>query len=69
VLKNSYDDYHLEGAFHYQLKRTQLVGESLQQFADAIDHLAHRAHAEVPEHLITKATHSFADGIRERDIR
>jgi hypothetical protein len=27
---------------------TQLVGESLQEFTAAIDHLAHSAHVELP---------------------
>jgi hypothetical protein len=49
ALDNRYSDHHLEAAFHSQLKRrTQLVGESLQEFADAIVHLAHRAHVKPP---------------------
>jgi hypothetical protein len=44
ALENRYGDYHLEVVFHSQLKRrTQLVRESLQMLAAAIDHLAHSA--------------------------
>jgi hypothetical protein len=70
VLENSYSDYHLAGAFHFELKRIQLIREYLQQFTTTTSHLAHRAHDEVPEHLITQeAARSFADEIRERDRR
>jgi hypothetical protein len=44
--------------------------EFLQEFAAAIYYSAYRVHVEVPQHLLSKeASHSFADGIRERDIR
>jgi hypothetical protein len=70
VLKNSYGDHHLEVACRSQLKRTQLVGESLQEFVATIDQLPHRAHVELPKHLISKnVAHVFAREIRERDIR
>jgi hypothetical protein len=70
ALENRYGDHHLEAVFHLQLKRTQLVGESLQMLASSIDHLAHSAPVELPEHLICiEATHAFADAIRKRDIR
>jgi hypothetical protein len=68
VLEKSYSD-HLEAAFHSQLKRTQLVGESLHEFAADIYHLPHCAHVELPEHLTTtEAIHPFNSGIRERGI-
>lgn len=38
VLQNCYYDYHLELAFHSQLKIIQPIGESLQEFVEAIDH-------------------------------
>jgi hypothetical protein len=38
VLENCYYDYHLELAFHSQLKIIQPVGESPQEFDEAIDH-------------------------------
>lgn len=38
VLDNYYSDHHLEAVFHSQLKRrTQLIRESLQEFATTID--------------------------------
>jgi hypothetical protein len=66
ALRNRYGDHHLEAASYSQLKRRiQLVGESLQEFAAAIDHLVHRAHVQRHEHLISKqAAHAFAVGIR-----
>jgi hypothetical protein len=68
VLENRYSDHYLEAVFHSQLKRrTQLIGESLQKLAAAIDHLAHHAHVEPPKHLISKeATRAFAERIRKR---
>jgi hypothetical protein len=66
VLENRYGDHHLEEALHAQLKRrAQRVGESLQEFSAVIEHLAHHAHVELPEHCISKeATRAFADRIR-----
>jgi hypothetical protein len=44
--------------------------ESLQEFAAATDHLAHRDQTELPEHLISTAVaRAFADRITERNIR
>jgi hypothetical protein len=49
ALEKRYGDNHLEAAFLSQLKRrTHLVGESLQEFSAAIDHLAHGVHVELP---------------------
>jgi hypothetical protein len=49
MLENHYGDYHLQAAFHSELKRrTHLVKESLQEFDTDIDHLAHHAHVELP---------------------
>jgi hypothetical protein len=71
VLEDRFGDHHLHAAFHSQLKRrTQLIKKSLQEFATAIDHLAHHAHTELPKHIISKeATHMFADGLRQQDVR
>jgi hypothetical protein len=45
----------VEAASYCHLKRrTQLVCEFFQEFAAAIDHLAHRAHVDLPKHLISK---------------
>jgi hypothetical protein len=57
----------LEAAFCLQLKQwTQLDRGFLQQFSAGIDHLGHRAHVDLPEHLIS--ARAFADGIRGRDV-
>jgi hypothetical protein len=59
----------VEAAFYYHLKRrTQLIGEFLQEFAIAIDHMAHGVHVDLPKHLVSKeAARAFADRIRERE--
>jgi hypothetical protein len=50
VLEKCHGGQHLEEAFHAQLKRrTQHIGEFLQQFATVIDHLVHHAHIDLPE--------------------
>jgi hypothetical protein len=55
---------------HGSRGRTGTGVEFLQEFAAAIYHSANRVNVEVPEYLISKeASLSFADGIRERDIR
>jgi hypothetical protein len=59
-LENCYGDHHLEAAFHSQLKRkTQLIRETLQEFAIAIDYLAHHAHVKLSEHLISKESDRY----------
>jgi hypothetical protein len=55
ALENCRGDCHLAAALHLQVKRgTQLLRESLQELAAAIDHLAHCMHVELPKHLIIK---------------
>jgi hypothetical protein len=50
ALGNRCVDNHLEAVFHSQLKRrTLLIGESLQEFSTAIDHLANCARVELPD--------------------
>jgi hypothetical protein len=66
ALGNRYSDRHLKAAFHSQLRRkTHYVEEFLQEFAIAIDHLAHSNHAELPEKLISKE----ANRLKKCDIR
>jgi hypothetical protein len=48
ALEIRYGDHQLEKALPSQLKRTQFVGESLQEFVAAIDHMTHRAHVNYP---------------------
>jgi hypothetical protein len=52
ALEIRYGDHQLEKPFHSQLKRTQFIGESLQEFAAAIGHMSRRGHFELPEHLL-----------------
>jgi hypothetical protein len=71
ALVTFYRTCHLKGDIYSQLKqKEQLIGESLQEFVADTDHLAHSAHVDLPEHLISKmVTHAFAEGIREKDMR
>jgi hypothetical protein len=49
---------------------TQKAGESLQEFATAIEHLAHRAYPTLPEeHIRREAGKTFADGVQDPDIK
>jgi hypothetical protein len=62
AFEKPYGNYHLETAFHSQLKRrTQLVRESLQEFSAATDHLANRAHVGGRPCILRR--------LKERDIR
>jgi hypothetical protein len=48
----------------------QHAGESLQEFAVAIDHLVHLACVESAEHHVSRETDlAFADVVREGDLR
>jgi hypothetical protein len=50
ALEDGFGDQHLAAEYRSQLKtRTQGVGESLQEFAIAIQHLAHRVYPALPE--------------------
>jgi hypothetical protein len=71
ALENRYSDHHLEEALHTQLKRmSRRARGSLQKSAAVVDHLAHRAHINLLEQLISiERAHSFADGVRERKIK
>jgi hypothetical protein len=51
-------------AYRSQLKvRTQKAGESLQDFATAIQHPAHRTYPALPEKHIRAARKTFVDGV------
>jgi hypothetical protein len=59
ALENCCGDHRLEAVFHSQLnRRTQLVVESLQEFAATIYHLGHCTHIELPKHLKKPPMHS-----------
>jgi hypothetical protein len=45
-------------------------GETLQEFAAAVEQLAHRAFVGLPEgHIQTEAAQAFIDGIRDREVK
>jgi hypothetical protein len=45
-------------------------GETLQEFAAAVEQLAHRALVGLPVGLIqTEAAHDFINGIRDREVK
>jgi hypothetical protein len=44
---------------------TQCIKGSMQEFATAIEYLAHCAHIELPEYLI-RNTHVFTNGVSEQ---
>jgi hypothetical protein len=48
----------------------QTGGETLQEFAAAVEPLAHRALVGLPaDHIQTEAIHAFIDGIRDREVK
>jgi hypothetical protein len=71
ALKGRYGDHQLATAYREQLKaRTQLIGESQQEFAAVIEQLAHQALVRLPIKFIQKeAAHTFIDGVRGREIK
>jgi hypothetical protein len=71
ALEERFGDQHFAAAFRSQLKtRTQKAGESLQNFATAIEQLAHRTYPTLPEdHIRREAGKAFADGVEDQDIK
>jgi hypothetical protein len=71
ALEERFGDQHFAAAFRSQLKtRTQKAGESLQDFATAVEQLAHRAYSTLPEdHIRREAGKAFADGVEDQDIK
>jgi hypothetical protein len=70
-LEDRFSDQHFAAAHRCQLAtRTQKVGESLQDFAMAIELLAHRAYPTLPEDLIGReVAKAFAYGVEDPDIK
>jgi hypothetical protein len=71
ILEDRFGDQHFAVNYRCQLKtRTQMVGESLQDFAMAIEELVHRAYPALPEdHIRTEAGNAFADGVKDPFIK
>jgi hypothetical protein len=70
ALEDHFGDQHFSAAYRCQLTtRTQKTGESLQDFATAIEQLAHRAYPTLPEdHIRSEAGRAFACGVKDPDI-
>jgi hypothetical protein len=71
ALKGRFGDHQLAAAFRSQFKaRVQTSGETLQEFAAAVEQLAHRALVGLPLAFIqTEASHAFIDGVRDRELK
>jgi hypothetical protein len=71
ALEDRFGDQHLAAAYRSQLKtRTQKAGETLQEFATAIEQLAHRAYPALPEdHVRRKAGKAFVHGVADPDVK
>jgi len=70
-LWDHFGDHNLAAAYRSQLKaRVQASGETLQEFAAAVEQLAHRALVGLPVAFVqTEATHSFIDSIRDWEMK
>ena len=70
-LRDRFDDHQLAAAYRSQLKvRVQAGGETLQEFAAAIEQLAHRALVGLPVAFVQmEAAHSFIDSIWDWEVK
>jgi hypothetical protein len=64
-------DHQLAATYLSHLKtRVQTGDETLQEFAVAVEQLAHRALVGLPaDHIQTEAAHAFIEGIRDREVK
>jgi peptide subunit release factor 1 (eRF1) len=71
TLEDRFGDQHFAAAYRCQLSATkQKAGQSLQEFATAIELLAHRAYPTLPEdHIGREAAKAFAHGVDDYDIK
>lgn len=71
ALEDRFGDQHIAAAYHYQLTtRTQKAGESLQDFAIAIEQISHRAYPTLPEdHIRREAGKFFAYEVKDPDMK
>jgi hypothetical protein len=71
ALEDRFGDQRFSAAYRCQLtSRTQKTGESLQDFATAIEQLAHRAYPTLPEdHVRKEAGRAFTYGVKDPDIK
>jgi hypothetical protein len=71
ALQDRFGDHQLAAAYRSQLKaRVQKSGETLQEFAAAVEQLAHQALVGRPVGYIqTEAAQAFINGIRDREVK
>jgi hypothetical protein len=71
ALEDHIEDQHLAATYPSQLKtRTLGVGESLQEFATAVEQLAHCTYPALPEdHIRREAGKTFADKVEDTAIK
>jgi hypothetical protein len=71
ALRDRFGDHQLAAAYRSHLKaRVQMGGETLQEFAAAVEQLAHRALLGLPVgHIQTEAAHAFISGIRDQEVK
>jgi hypothetical protein len=71
ALQDRFGDHKLAAAYRSRLKaRVQTGGKKLQEFAAAVEQLAHRALVGLPtNHIQTEVAHAFIDGIRDRKVK
>jgi hypothetical protein len=71
ALQDRFGDHQLAAAYRSQLKAiVQTSDKILQEFAAAVEHLAHRARVGLPVGFIqTEAAHAFNDGVWDREVK
>jgi hypothetical protein len=71
AMKGRFRDQHLTTIYRSQPKmRTLDVGESLQEFATALEQLTHQAYPALPKDDIRRETgKAFADGVEDLAIK
>ena len=71
AFRDRYGEHQVAAAYRPQLKgRVHKSGETLQDFAAAVEQLANRALVGHPVAFFqTEVTHAFIDGIRDREVK
>jgi kynurenine formamidase len=71
ALRHRFGDHQLAAANRSQFKaRIWTSGEALQEFAPAVEQLAHRALVGLPLAFIqTEAAHTFIDSVRDQEVK
>jgi hypothetical protein len=71
ALQDRFGDHQLAAAYRSYLKaRLRTSGETVQEFAAAIEQLAQRALVRLPVGYIqTEAAHAFIDGVWDREVK